>query len=167
MAGGYEIASFVVDVITAFKGNDLAWKKQACDDLLALKRKQQLGEEEIAQSIEILKAHYRGDLAMEEERQKRRLKDYKDFLDSLDEMKTELIANFSNMPKPMVLLIYNHGKKILDDMYKEDDNLRQEGKFATFMITYANDCQNAKQLRNEKQLLLPEGIMGLIHPFGK
>ncbi|EGV28404.1 hypothetical protein ThidrDRAFT_3769 [Thiorhodococcus drewsii AZ1] len=162
MAGGYEIASFVVDVITAFKGNDLAWKKQACDDLLELKRKKQLGEQEIAHAIDLIKARHKGELEMEQERQKRRLKDYKDFLDSLDEMKRELIDNFSDMPKPMVLLIYNHGKQILDNMYKKENKNAHEGRFANFMITYFNDCQNAKQRGTENRLPLPEGIMGLI-----
>lgn len=108
----------------------------------ALQRQHRIKEVEIEHEIELLKIKFSEELNRAKAKEARITDDYKEFLDNIDEMKSHIVETFPEMPKALALLIHQHAKQLIDDMWNHPNEQEQtvcRAKLAHFLKVVFDD----------------------------
>ena len=163
MSAAYELARFVIDFVSVVKRGDLEWQKQRLNEISELQRHKRILEANLNHELDLLKIKFAEEIKRKQEQEKRITNDYKDFLDSIDEMKKKMLDTFTDMPKPMVYVIYHHAKQLIDEIWKSPDDRSQalsRSQLADFLIAVYDDTAHA--LSSNERLKLPSKTLQIV-----
>ncbi|WP_174626296.1 hypothetical protein [Candidatus Methylobacter favarea] len=111
---------------------------------------------QIAYELELMKIRFSEQLLRTKARETSTTQDYKEFLDMIDEMKAQIIEAYPDMPKVMALVIHQHAKRLIDDIWNSPDEQLQSQcrvKLAQFIKVVYDDT--AAVLVNEQHAKIP------------
>jgi hypothetical protein len=163
MTDAYELARLVVDFVSNLRPGDHEWQKKRLAHIAELKKMKKSLDATIEHELEMLKIKFGQELIRERENQSRITRDYKEFLDSLDEMKERVKQTFVNMPPPMVFIIHNHARELLDDCWRNSDERAREickTRLTDLMLIVYEDAQQA--MIDKSDIKIPKKTLELI-----
>ena len=163
MASAFELARFTLDFLSFLKKDDPEWQKKKLNEIAELKEIKASNDLNLKKKLDVLQVELEGEVNRAKMREAALTKDYELFLNSLAEMRQDLMAAYTDMPKPMVFIIYNHAKQLLDDYWATDNETSQavsRAKLAEFMETVYYD--SARLMVDEDQPKLPTDTLRLI-----
>ena len=163
MTAAYELARICVDFVTMLKPGDHEWQERKLRQIAEVKRLKKTLDLETTHELDLLKIKFEEELEREKENQMRITRDYKEFLDSLDEMKETIRAAFKRIPPPMVYVIHNHARDLLDGSWRNADTKTRElckSQLADFMLVVFEDAEQAMLESSDDQF--PTKTLGLI-----
>ena len=111
----------LADFFTFPFGRDIESRKKLNREKAELKQQKEVDNATITYEIEMLKVKFSEQLLRVKEREARTTQDYKEFLDMIDEMKVQIVEAYPDMPKVMALVIHQHAKRLIDDMWNNPD----------------------------------------------
>jgi hypothetical protein len=142
------LAILLTTFINAIRSENLEWRRRKADEIAALRKKQKLLDLELEHELATREIELREEIRRIEMRETSVTHDYKDFLNEIDELKRRIVSTFTNMPKPMALLIHHHAKQMLNEMWQAQDlheRLAIEQKLLNFMTVIYDDTQRLTQ----------------------
>lgn len=107
-------------------GRDFESRKQRNRELNELKKQREIDNANTGYELDVMKIKFSEQLIRLQEREVRTTRDYKEFLDMIDEMKLQIVAAYPDMPKVMALVIHQHAKQLIDDMWNNPDEKMQQ-----------------------------------------
>jgi hypothetical protein len=153
----------LVRFIRAVNPEDTEWHRNKLNEIAALKKLKRINDARIEQDLERLKIQFTEELARTREKETRITQDYKEFLDTIDEMKMHIVEAFPDMPKALALLIHQHAKRLIDDMWNNPDEQAQKlyrAKLAEFLKVVFDDT--SRTVFEDKKPRIPEKTLKLI-----
>ncbi len=142
MSRSFFFSRWLIDFIGAVSPGDSKWHKNKLNQIGALQKQNLIKEIEIEHEIELLKIKFSEELNRAKEKELRITHDYKEFLDNIDEMKLHIVETFPDMPKALALLIHQHAKQLIDDMWNHPNEQEQtvyRAKLAQFLKVVFDD----------------------------
>jgi hypothetical protein len=106
-------------------GRDIEARKRINREKAELRRQKEVENTTIDYELEMLKIKLSEQLLRVKERESRTTQDYKEFLDMIDEMKVQIVEAYPDMPKVMALVIHQHAKRLIDEMWNNPDEQMQ------------------------------------------
>lgn len=98
-------------------GRDKSARRQTILENAELKQLKQVKRVEIGHEVELSKIKFAEQLNRIREREAQTTRDYKEFLEMIDEMKSQIVEAYPEMPKVMALIIHQHAKQLIDEMW--------------------------------------------------
>jgi hypothetical protein len=136
------LAVFLTTFINAIRSENLEWRRRKADEIAGLRKKHRLLDMELEHELAKREIELREEIKRIEMQEQSVTRDYKEFLHEIDQLKGRIITTFTNMPKPMALLIHHHAKQMLNEMWQADDlneRLAHEQKLLNFMSVIYDD----------------------------
>ena len=106
-------------------GRDIETRKKWNREKAELRQQKEVDNAKIEYDIEMLRVKLSEQLIRVKAREARTTQDYKEFLDMIDEMKVQIVEAYPDMPKVMALVIHQHAKQLIDDMWNNPDEQMQ------------------------------------------
>jgi hypothetical protein len=106
-------------------GRDFETRKKSQQENALLKQQKAMDNAQITYELEAMKIKFSEKLQRIKAREARTTLDYKEFLDMIDEMKVQIIEAYPDMPKVMALVIHQHAKRLIDDIWNNPDEHMQ------------------------------------------
>ena len=126
-------------------GRDLESRKKSLKDKAELKQQKAIDSARLSYEVELLNIRLSEQLNRIKEREQSTTRDYKEFLDMIDDMKGQIVDAYPEMPKVMALVIHQHAKQLIDDMWNNPDENTQNqcrAKLTQFIkIVYDDTAQ--------------------------
>jgi broad specificity phosphatase PhoE len=141
----------------------MEWQKQKLKEMAELRKLRRTYEAETKHEFELLSIEFSEEIKRAQERESSLTRDYKDFLGQIDDMKQKVIQTFPDMPTPIALIIHNHAKRLLDNMWRSSDEHMKELytiKLAQFMMLVYDDTE--KILINKDHRKFPTKTMQML-----
>lgn len=163
MTAAYELARLCVDFVTMLKPGDYEWQERKLRQISEIKKLKKTLDLEMTHDLDMLRIRFEEELTREKENQIRITRDYKEFLDSLDEMKNTIKDTFKRIPPPMVYVIHNHARDLLDGSWHNSDSKAREickSRLADFMLVVFEDAEQAMLESSEEEF--PTKTLSLI-----
>lgn len=123
-------------------GRDFEARKKSLREYAQLKQQKAMANEQIAYELEAMRIKFSEQLLRIKAREARTTLDYREFLDMIDEMKGQIIEAYPDMPKVMALVIHQHAKRLIDDIWNNPDEQMQNhcrAKLAQFIEIVYDD----------------------------
>jgi len=98
-------------------GRDKTARRLAILDNAELKQLKEVKRVQIEHEVELSKIKFAEQLNRVKEREAQTTRDYKEFLEMIDEMKSQIVEAYPEMPKVMALIIHQHAKQLIDEMW--------------------------------------------------
>jgi hypothetical protein len=136
---------FFRKLLDSFKlalGRDYETRKKSLRESALLKQQKSIDNAQIAYELEAMRIKFSEQLSRIKAREARTTLDYKEFLDMIDEMKMQIIEAYPDMPKVMALVIHQHAKRLIDDIWNNPDEQMQSqcrAKLAQFIEIVYDD----------------------------
>ena len=162
-SGRDNIGGYIARIIYTLKTESAAWKKTHLPELDKLRHDRALAELQLKHRLEQLDIRLQEEctrIRMEEERQTAQ---FQEFLDSIDEMKANMLASYSSMPKPIALMIHHHAAELLKEAWFSQDTrerLRNQTRFTALMLTITEDLSQLEA--DTPHRALPEKTLAFI-----
>ncbi|MGH8549649.1 MAG: hypothetical protein ACRERU_13815 [Methylococcales bacterium] len=156
-------SGWLLHFIRTVNPEDTEWHRNKLNEIAALKRQKRINEARIEQDLERLKIQFTQELVRARERETRITQDYKEFLDTIDEMKMQIVETFPDMPKALALLIHQHAKRLIDELWNNPDEQAQKlyrAKLAEFLKVVFDDT--SQTVFEDKKPRIPERTLKLI-----
>lgn len=163
MARSLVFSAWLMKSIRAVSPEDQEWQRKKLDEIASLMKQRRINDARIEQDLEILKIRFREDLERTRERETRITQDYKEFLDTIDEMKMQIVEAFPDMPKALALLIHQHAKRLIDELWNNPDEQMQKlyrAKLAEFLKVVFDDT--SQTIFDDEKPRIPERTLQLI-----
>jgi hypothetical protein len=163
MIKSFFLSRWLVKWIQATSPDDIKRHRNTLDEVTALKKQKRINAARMEHELEILKIQFAEDLDRARERERRITQDYKEFLDHIDELKLHIVEAFPEMPKALALLIHQHAKRLIDEMWNNPDEQAQNLyriKLAEFLKVVFDDTNQS--LVDEQKPRIPEKTLKLI-----
>ncbi|MGH8499817.1 MAG: hypothetical protein ACRERV_13585, partial [Methylococcales bacterium] len=128
--------------MSAIRPGDSEWHRNKLEELTMLEKQKRIYDARIEQDLELLKIQFAEEIKRTRERETRITQDYKEFLDHIDEMKMQIVEAFPEMPKALALLIHQHAKRLIDELWNNPDEQTQQlyrAKLAEFLRVVFDD----------------------------
>ncbi len=106
-------------------GRDKTTRRQAILDSAELKQLKELNRIQIKHEVELLKIKFSEQLNRVEASEAQTTRDYKEFLEMIDEMKSQIVEAYPDMPKVMALIIHQHAKQLIDELWNNPNEQLQ------------------------------------------
>lgn len=106
-------------------GRDKAARRQAIIDNADLKQLKQVKKIQGEHEVDLLKIKFAEQLNRIKEQETQTTRDYKEFLEMIDDMKNQIVKAYPDMPKVMALVIHQHAKQMIDEMWNNPDEQLQ------------------------------------------
>ncbi len=157
------IAKCITRLYTTLRSETADWQRANQDALLQMREDKAVAERELRQRLELMEVRFKEErrrLQMEEERNTRH---FSEFLGSIDEMKTNMLAYYATMPKPIALMIHHHAAELLKEAWHSPnarERLRMQTRFTDLMLTITEDL--AELEREGERKALPEKTIAFI-----
>lgn len=113
------------DIFSFTLGRDFEARKKSLREQAQLKQQKAMANEQIAYELEAMRIKFSEQLLRIKAREARTTLDYREFLDMIDEMKGQIIEAYPDMPKVMALVIHQHAKRLIDDIWNHPDEQMQ------------------------------------------
>ena len=143
--------------------DDTEWHRQKLNEMSSLKKQNRVNDAQIEHELAILKIQFSQELERTRERETRITQDYREFLENIDDMKSQIVEAFPDMPKALALLIHQHAKQLIDDMWNNPDERAQNlyrAKLTEFLkVVFDDTSQSALEEHKPK---IPERTLKLI-----
>ncbi|MGR9105569.1 MAG: hypothetical protein ACU843_01445 [Gammaproteobacteria bacterium] len=139
------------------------WHRQKLDQMTAFKQQKRIHDAQLEHDLAMLKIRFSEEVERTRERESRITQDYKEFLDSIDDMKMQIVEAFPDMPKALALLIHQHAKRLIDDMWNNPDESAQklyQAKLAEFLKVVFDDTSDT--VFETQKPRIPERTLKLI-----
>ena len=160
MAIPENIGKFISKILYTIKTESAEWQKANLPELDKLKHERTLAKAELQHSLERMDIRFKEEckrIHMDEERQTTQ---FVEFLDSIDELKTDMLSNYTSMPKPIALMIHHHAAELLKEAWFSQDTrerVKKQTRFTDLMLTITEDLaalddQNQPKALPEKTL---------------
>jgi phosphoglycolate phosphatase-like HAD superfamily hydrolase len=143
--------------------DDTEWYRNKLNEIAARKKLKRFADAQIQHDLEMLKIHFAAELERTREKEARITQDYKEFLDNIDDMKKQIVDAFPEMPKALALLIHQHAKRLIDDMWNDPDEHAQKiyrAKLAEFLKVVFDDT--TQTLIDDEKPRIPERTLALL-----
>ncbi len=163
MIKSFLFSSWLIQFIHAINPDDTEWRRKKLAELTAIKKQKRINDARMEHELEILKIQFAEELERTRERERRITQDYKEFLDHIDHLKEQIVEAFPEMPKVLALLIHQHAKRLIDEMWNSPDEQAQKlyrMKLAEFLKVVSDDT-NQSLLQDQKSRI-PERTLKLI-----
>ncbi|NOT13434.1 MAG: hypothetical protein HOP23_16685 [Methylococcaceae bacterium] len=121
----FQIFRTLLDSIKLALGRDYETRKKSLRENTLLKQQKAMDNAQISYELEALKIKFSEQLQRIKAREARTTLDYKEFLEMIDEMKVQIIEAYPDMPKVMALVIHQHAKRLIDDIWNNPDEQMQ------------------------------------------
>jgi len=157
-------AKFLITFFNTLKTESREWEKQHQPEILELKRNKIISELQLKHDIEEQEIRFKSRIQEVEMDEANNTQNFQKFLISLDEIRTEIIENYPQMPKALALLIYNHATTLLKEAWHNPDNLKKivsHRKFVELTKTLTIEMANITDTNGNRKLL-PEKTIDLI-----
>jgi len=156
------IRKFLASLKSAF-GRDKTARRQAILDNAELKQLKAVKRVQTEHEVDLLRIKFTEQLKRVKERETQTTRDYKEFLAMIDEMKSQIVEAYPEMPKVMALIIHQHAKQLIDDMWNNPNEHLQNQcrvRFTRFVrVSYDDTTQG---LITEQHGKTPENTLKLI-----
>ncbi|MDD5580207.1 MAG: hypothetical protein PHY16_13115 [Methylobacter sp.] len=152
----FQFARKFIDFINLALGRNFEARKKSLRENAQLKQQKAMDNARIAYELELMKIKFSEQLLRTKARETRTTQDYKEFLDMIDEMKGQIIEPYPDMPKVMALVIHQHAKRLIDDIWNNPDEHMQSqcrAKLTQFIKVVYDDT--AAVLGNEQRSKIP------------
>jgi hypothetical protein len=162
------IAKFITRLYNTLRSETADWQKANQNELLQMRQAKEVGERELRQQLELMEVRFKEErrrLQMQEERNTRH---FSEFLDSIDEMKTNMLSYYTNMPKPIALMIHHHAAELLKEAWhcpNARERLKRQTRFTELMLAVTEDLAEL-ECEGERKTL-PEKTIAFIQHGGK
>lgn len=156
-------SGWLIKFIRTVDPEDSEWHRNKLNEIAALKKLKRINEARIEHDLEKLKIQFTEELARTREKEIRITQDYKEFLDTIDELKMQIVEAFPDMPKALALLIHQHAKRLIDDLWNNPDAQAQKlyrAKLAEFLKVVFDDT--SQTVFEDKKPRIPERTLKLI-----
>ncbi|MCI0668466.1 MAG: hypothetical protein L0Y43_10480 [Methylococcaceae bacterium] len=163
MIKSVHFSAWLMRLIRTVDPEDTEWHRNKINEIAALKKQKRINDAQIEQDLEMLKIQFTEELARTREKETRITQDYKEFLDTIDDMKMQIVETFPEMPKALALLIHQHAKRLIDDMWNNSDERAQQmyrAKLAEFLKVVFDDTSQTVFEDNKPRI--PERTLKLI-----
>ncbi|MCI0733338.1 MAG: hypothetical protein L0Y38_05900 [Methylococcaceae bacterium] len=163
MIKSVHFSAWLIRLIRTVDPEDTEWHRNKINEIAALKKQKRINDAQIEQDLEMLKIQFTEELARTREKETRITQDYKEFLDTIDDMKMQIVETFPEMPKALALLIHQHAKRLIDDMWNNSDERAQQmyrAKLAEFLKVVFDDTSQTVFEDNKPRI--PERTLKLI-----
>ena len=123
-------------------GRDFEARKKSLWENAQLIQQKAMDNAQIAYELDLMRIRFSEQLLRTKARETRTTQDYKEFLDMIDEMKVQIIEAYPDMPKVMALVIHQHAKRLIDDIWNNPDEQMQNqcrAKLAQFIKVVYDD----------------------------
>lgn len=122
MSKQFQFALWLSNVIDNFAYHDIDTRHKRIQALADLKKQKQISDMQVQHELNMLEIKFAEQLQRIQERESRITQDYREFLDQIDEMKTQIVEAFPDMPKVMALIIHQHAKHLVDKMWNDSSD---------------------------------------------
>lgn len=169
------LAKMISELKIATKVANLKWMEDNIQDIYEGRKKRKLLEMDFQREIErkkadldqewrLLELEYEGELKKFKMKVERDIKGYEDFLNALDEMQSQFILDFKDVPPVMALLIHRHASELLNQMWNEGDPIKREALRVKFLDVLSNMAADVMTLKASEDgtYFLPERTLKLI-----
>lgn len=163
MHPSFLFSRWLMEFISIVKVGDSEWQKEKLKEIAEIKRQKAITDIELDREIKLLKIKYAEQVNRAQERESRITQDYQEFLDKIDEMKSQIVETFPDMPKALALVIHQHAKQLIDDMWNKSDDKTQgvcRAKLAEFLKVVCDDTTQV--LFDEDKSMIPKRTLELI-----
>lgn len=163
------ISSVISKMIFDFKTESLEWNKVHQDELLTLKKHEMIAQKEIEQKLEKMAVAFKGEKERKQIEEEFKTKQFQEFLISIDEMKANLLKCYSDMPKPIVLMIHSKATELLSQAWHNEDFTIQkisQGRFLELILAVSEDMYSISENSAPKGLL-PQKTIDYIATLNK
>jgi hypothetical protein len=149
-----------LDFINFVLGRNFEARKKSLRENAQLKQQKAMDNAQTAYELELMRIRFSEQLLRTKARETRTTQDYKEFLDMIDEMKTQIIEAYPDMPKVMALVIHQHAKRLIDDIWNNPDEHMQSqcrAKLAQFIKVVYDDT--AAVLVDDQRSKIPSNTL--------
>ncbi|MGH8474472.1 MAG: hypothetical protein ACRER2_01655 [Methylococcales bacterium] len=153
----------LMKLISVVHPGDAEWHRNKLDELTTLEKQKRIKDAQIDHDLELLKIQFSEEIKRIREKETRITQDYKEFLDNIDEMKMQIVEAFPDMPKALALLIHQHAKRLIDELWNNPDEQTQKlyrAKLAEFLRVVFDDT--TQTIVEDKKPRIPERTLALI-----
>ncbi len=118
---------YIFNYLRQALGRDKAARRQSILDKAELKQLKEVKRAQIEHEVELSKIKFAEQLNRVREREAQTTRDYKEFLEMIDDMKIQIVEAYPEMPKVMALIIHQHAKRLIDEMWNNpSDELQNQ-----------------------------------------
>lgn len=156
------LAEHLTLFVNKIREDNLKWREDTFNRVAKLKKQEKkniaildgeikqikLESEKELEKIELLK---NAEISKLKEQLEIEIKQYKEYLSSLEDLKDQLESHFPTTPKPIILIIHNHGTKLLHKMWHSDnwqEYLKNQEKFVGLLTAIMEDTLSLETGRN-------------------
>jgi hypothetical protein len=142
MAISENIGRFISRIFYTVRTESAQWQKDNLPELDALKHERELARLELSQSLEKMEIRFKEECSRIRLEEQRQTVQFREFLDSIDEMKADMLATYTSMPKPIALMIHHHAAELLKEAWFSQDTrerVRNQTRFTDLMLTITED----------------------------
>lgn len=163
MAIPENIARFISRIVYTVKTESVEWRQVHQPELEKMRQDRAVAKLELQQDLERLEIRF------EEERKRIRLDEqrqtaqFSEFLESIDDLKADMLASYTSMPKPIALMIHHHAAELLKQAWFSQDmreRVRQQTRFTDLMLTITEDLTALRE--SDAAKALPEKTLAFI-----
>ncbi|GAB6037969.1 hypothetical protein JCM15519_25280 [Fundidesulfovibrio butyratiphilus] len=164
MAIPENIARFISRIVYTVKTESVEWRQAHLPELEKMRQDRAVAKLELQQDLERLEIRF------EEERKRIRLDEqrqtaqFAEFLESIDDLKADMLASYTSMPKPIALMIHHHAAELLKQAWFSQDmreRVRQQSRFTDLMLTITEDLTALRE--SDAAKALPEKTLAFIN----
>ena len=158
--------NFFLTFLAFFKrtlSRDQAARRQTILDNAELKQLNEVNQVQIEQEVKLLKIKFSEQLIRVKQREAQTTQDYQEFLEMIDEMKSQIVEAYPDMPKVMALVIHQHAKQLIDEMWNNPDERTQNqyrARLTRFIKVVYDDTSQGLMTRQPRQT--PDKTLKLI-----
>lgn len=169
MSSQFQFAQWLSEIIEILGGSHLEAQQTKLKAIAEFRKQEKIHDLHSRQELKKLEIQFDEQLKRVQERETRITEDYRQFLNSIDEMKTQIVESFPDMPKVMALIIHQHAKQLVDKMWNESTDKQVQGEFqaqlASFLSLVFDDT--ARILADETMPKIPSKTLAYLEKYAR
>ena len=134
-------------------GADPNWQQEKVSRILEIERSRRVSIVEVDHEIEILRERHKAELVRVRMEEEQSTKDYSEFIESMGKLKTDLRKAYPKLPEAMLLLIYQHARRMLDSMWKQKDMQSEQMWRSRLLVFMQVVCEDTIEAANTPQVI--------------